>query len=635
MKKEFKNTPNNDVASDATSSNNTPAWLVSSTKYYWAIRNKNSTTNTPTKIFFNKEIAPGMLLIDPPFNNLLLDLQRSYIYLYDEYIRNPTTLRTLHNNVISFIKHINEKRLTDGINLVIELNQITEGDFIDYIKTYSIPKKVSDEIIEKINANLYSYSLPDWDCIAKEFGLSSKALSYLKHKIINSRNESIYAPIHCSMREYEDADITRPIDEIHLPNNKTISNFTANLDLLYLSADVQVNKFTFSANKILLTANNSFSDFQSERKTSIIPLETVIHLISSAIQFCKNYGPYLLNVIKEFDKKELELRRNYTDSSSQVKDRVFNSIKIPKELEKLNINCFGLKNEDSDRIGYCKRNSMSLVSAISLYYAAIYILITAFIATRKISVLCLKRNCFSVSIIDDLYDVTFQQAKTEDKKISRPIPELIYDFGLNLVEFSAYLEKRKDIFIDDDEGYLFTKFGLKQELQRHKEHTQKIATGISEDTLQIYLNMFSDWCECPVHDDKRWYCKSHQLRRTFSVLYFNVTDNAGLEELAWQLGNTSLEVSFGYAEIHPDEEWLEEAKKFLAIHAKTIIENNMSSEELIDLIKESESVSLKINLQLERVVYNAINKRIAETGEEVHFKRLDNGNIYFYFSNGL
>ena len=54
--------------------------------------------------------------------------------------------------------------------------------------------------------------------------------------------------------------------------------------------------------------------------------------------------------------------------------------------------------------------------------------------------------------------------------------------------------------------------------------------------------------------------------------------------------------------------------------------------EIQEIIKTSKEISMKLNLQIEGVVYEAINQRIAKTGEQVHFKKSAGNNIYFYFS---
>ena len=84
------------------------------------------------------------------------------------------------------------------------------------------------------------------------------------------------------------------------------------------------------------------------------------------------------------------------------------------------------------------------------------------------------------------------------------------------------------------------------------------------DSVIKWFDIFSDWIEVPVaEDDKRWYVRPHQLRRTFAVLFFNTFKKSLSTTLSWMFDHENLEVTMGYAESNSSPEWQEEARRFL------------------------------------------------------------------------
>ncbi len=79
---------------------------------------------------------------------------------------------------------------------------------------------------------------------------------------------------------------------------------------------------------------------------------------------------------------------------------------------------------------------MSVNMAIRLYTAAIWILIASFSAGRATSLRTLNRNCFVQSPVDGLFDIVMKIPKSSERleleKVHRPIPDLIYDYGLRV-----------------------------------------------------------------------------------------------------------------------------------------------------------------------------------------------------------
>ena len=623
-----------------------PSWILKKTEQYWQVYDHSSATTDHVHLYFNKEVADGFRLDEPVFSILRKELESAYLFWVEQgYVEKTNRLPSIHNNIIDFLYHANELRTQTNRNLILTLAQIQEEEFLAFIRCFGSSTEAVESILSIANSSDFIGTNANWKKLSESLPISRKEFSVIKSRIVKIRKPNFYQSTKSKKREFGQANESRGLEELHLPNLKTVRNITGDLDLLFYASSTQEFGLTFSPREVLSRNEDSiFHEFQSVRKTPVMPIETAFNLISNAAMYCYKYGESLLDYIKAIDiKLDNEKLRNdvKTLKSKEFQQTFFSSIAIPSELSDLKINCIGFKYEDTDNAMGFHRDGMSLYTAIELYFAAMYILLTSNSATRKLSINLLRRDCFNLSILDGLCELVFKQLKTrnarDSKIISRPIHSRVYDFGLQLIELSSYLESRHGINIPNAEGFLFTSF-LRKDLFttiniNQAKHTSP--NGVSDDFIQDSLDKFSDWCRTPLIEGKRWYCNSHQLRRTFAVLYFNLTNENGIEELAWMLGHDSLETTYGYAELHPTEEWLEEAKAYLARHASEIISKKHASQDIINIIKHSQSASLNISLQLEDIVYEAINQRIKETGEQVHFQKAESGELYFFFNKGV
>lgn len=611
-----------------------------------------STARNKTKrVFFNKNIGDDNLLTDKINRNILSDLKKCYDYsISKEIISRPYRISTINNTIIQFLLGVNEIRNNNFLLPIVTLSQITEDDFLSYLKSFQFTEEQFFLVVDELNKLEKKPTESDWDIILNKFPLQKKTASIIKSRLKNSKLSNIYKSERGSLKEYDDANISRSVYELLSVNIKSVQNITSEIDILYKSRSEQTNPITFSPYKSLGGTEGIcelFDKVQEDRKTSAIPVETAFHLISKSLSFQKKYSKSILIYIKEIDShyknKCSHLAQSTLLNNCFRRENFFKQITIPEELKELNITILGLEHEiKTFDGGNYYRKEMPLVIAIKLYIASMYILLSSFLATRSISIIFLKRNCFEQSPLDGLFDVIFKQAKSSRinslEYIFRPIPEVIFDHGIDYAEFSQYLEQRYNIYNEDEDGYLFTSFHKnKNIITRHFEpnHEESLEPShISNDFIIECLDLFSDWTESPLYEGKRWYPSRHQFRRIFAVLYFNFTDDCGLEELSWFLGHDSLEITFGYAEMNPSEEWMEEAIKSISERACCINDKIYADDDILELVTESKELSIKLNLQLEGIVYKAINERIKNTGEEVHFKKLVNNNIYFYFTNG-
>lgn len=625
-------------------------WIVNNpSETYWSVAKPGFSVNvdakTPKqhlmKITFKKEISPGTCLTDNLYSSLLDELKSCLINAFQNgSIQKPYQLQSICRNIISFVISVNEHRFKFSQQPILSFSQITEEDVIDFVKSFEIDAELFFTVVDEITSLAKTPEKEDWLSIKNKFSIRSKTFSIIKNRIVNSKNTVVYSSFNTTQKEFKDANIRRSIDEMHLANKKTVKNYICDINHLFYSSDNQSNAMKFSPYDLVGSdeyLSIIFSDFQRELKTAAIPLEVSLHLICESLKFQCNYGKYIFEYLKSIDHHYKNCTAHLCKSTLMKechrREKLFHEVVQPKELQNLKIKTLGLEKEPKDE------NHLSLTQAIYLYLASTYILLASFSATRELSLLLLKRNCFKQSPLDGLFDIVFKQQKSNTnnrlQEIFRPIPKPIYRLGIQYCEFSQYLENRYNIFHEDQDSYLFTNFHtIKKIITRHFSYSEYdlVANYVSSDLMQSILNYFSDWSSVPLIDGNRWYVSDHQFRRLFAVLYFNMTDEKGIEELSWFLGHEHLEMTFHYAEQNPTREWMDEAIISIAKRASSINKNISVDAEISNVINTAKEKCMKLNLQLESVVYQAINDRIKETGEQVHFERVDGKNIYFYFT---
>jgi len=608
-------------------------------------------SNTPkshlTKIIFSKAISSFGLLTDEIYCNILTDLKQCLLNTFENgSINKPYQLADINRDIISLILSTNESREINDLPPILALNQITEEDFFDFMQSFKITEEQFYSVIDELKLIKKHPTNQDWVNINSKLNLRSKTFSIIKLRICTSKNKEIYVSESSNEKKFNDANISRSIDELTQVNKKTVQTITSESNHLFSNSQDLKFPINFSPYESLGGEEGLamlFGTFQKEVKTAAMPLDTAFHLISQSMKFQRNYGLSLLTYLKAIDmhykNSTKHLKKSTLLKECNRRELLFLEVECPEELATLNIKILGLEHEIK-RSAH-SHNSISLANAIQLYLASMYTLLLAYLATREFSVLLLKRNCFERSPLDDLCDVKFKQQKSSTfnllQTIHRPIPSQIYDLGLQYCEFSQYLEQRYGIYHDDDESYLFTNFhNVKKLITRHfcPMDEDYIPEHLYPDLMQSCLNYFSDWSEVPVLDGKRWYATEHQFRRLFAILYFNLTNEEGIEELSWFMGHENLDMTFGYAEMNPSSEWMDEAAISISKRATNINENLNADKTINKIIKVAKEKALKLNLQLEDLVYQAINERINKTGEEVHFKRSNDKNIYFYFTEG-
>lgn len=604
----------------------------------------NHKTNVD-KMSFNILIAPGEYLLDDLWGPLLRDLRNSLLYLHVAgKITRPLRIRDVFRSAVSLIFHTNELRKMTAKRPVRSLEHIKFDDLKSYLLSFNVERSVFETTLEYILNNCEKKEDINWDLLKTNTKLTTRSFMSLKHKLtqhLNSNSEKYMSPRY--FREYPQANICKfDLDYDLAPSEKTISNAISQLEALNFARPAQQSKFQHSPMKLFSSGRTIFKLMTESTKTPLMPVNVALHSLSSALYFVRVYGQPLRQYLSDLNSAELRRIKDlgYAESTCEnhkreIQNYAFENTPPPECLTPLNITSWTQDNAKLDA-SYWK-DGMSMSVAVKLYVAAMWIILASFTAGRATSLHSLKRDCFKQSPVDGLFDLVLRIPKNSEKieleETHRPIPDLIFDYGLEFASLVCELEDRRGFSTNDSESYLFGAILSERSISayRYTQHDfYKAPLGYC--TIISSVELFQDWSGSPVINGKRWYPSTHQFRRLFAVLYFNFTDQLGLEELSWFMGHANMDQTFHYAEVSPTDEWLEEAELTIAkIGAR--LKSTIYGDDIVQNIVHKARQSRNVVTVLEDLVIDMIHEHKAKTGEEVRFRRIDGKNVFFYFTN--
>ncbi|MFS2263313.1 hypothetical protein [Vibrio vulnificus] len=620
-------------------------WLVS--KVGFDLPKNKHQIHHYRNISFAKSVSKDECLTDEGNKALLNDIRNSLLYLdVTGRITRPGRISDILITSTKLILHANELRALESKPKVRHLTHITWHDIEDYLLSFGVERPTFEITLETILSRWNSKEEIDWHILQQELGLTTRRFMTLQHKLLKCLKSKIdhFAPktINHYRPEYRNASDSKfEIDIDLFPSEKTISNEISKLEALYTSRPAQKYKFQHSTSSLISSSNSFFNALKQPQKTLTMPINVSLHALSCALKFCRNYGKHLRHYIRDLTVSEKEIISKFNchsrvpiKSTTLFKSNAYNATPIPQELMPLNITSWD--SETFENISPSElRSGMSVGAAILLYIASIWILTSSFTAGRMTSLLTLKRNCFKHSPIDGLFDISMRIPKSSERleleEVLRPIPDLIYDYGLEFAALACELEERRGYYANEEEVFLFGRI-----LSLHSyDATAQTKNAVykyplSDDTIKKAIYFFQDWSESPLINGRRWYPSTHQYRKLFAVLYFNFSEQEGLEELSWFMGHSSLEQTFHYAEISPSDEWIEEAESCIARRG-AILNQNINSDSTIKKIINQAREKSTVALILEPLIQTMINDHKKETGEEVRFYKIEGEDVFFYF----
>ncbi|CAK3493093.1 Site-specific integrase [Vibrio crassostreae] len=600
------------------------------------------------KLSFKRKIAPDKYLTDSENEAILTDIKNSLLYLTTTgKITRPKRLLEITTTATKLINHANELRHDKKKPLVRSLEHIKFKELKDYLLSFNVERAIFNKTLNLILKKWSSKSDIDWMLIKSEFGLTTRRLDSLKHKIIQYlKSEEIdgFSSQIDYKREYENANNREfDIDFNLFPSESIISNEISKLEALYTSRTAQRYKFQHSPMKIFSGGEAIFYDMVERIKTPLMPVLVSLHAISSALSFTRIYGASLRQYLSDLSKaeenriKELSIALSTSRNHNiEIKNHAFENVEIPSKIKSLNITSWG--GGDDTNLKYSElRNGMSVRTAVRLYTAAMYIQLASFSAGRSSSLQTLRRNCFVLSPIDGLFDLVMRIPKSSERieleEVHRPIPDVIYDYGLEFALLVCELEERRGFIGAEHELFLFgNALSYRSVSAARKDGGEICKYPLGNDYLNNSLHMFIDWSESPLIGEKRWYPSTHQFRRLFAVMYFNFSDEVGLDELSWFMGHSNLDQTFHYAEVSPDDEWIDEAEAAIA-RIGASLHKLINADETVRSIIDKARKSTSISAVLEPLVRRLIEKHKNKTGQEVRFYKIDKSEVFFYFIN--
>ena len=610
------------------------------------INSKNS-----RKLSFKKRISPNEYLTDRANEPLLTDIINSILYLnITGNISRSERISDIFNAMIHLIRHANEIRVMQGKASIRSLEMIKFHDVESYLSSFNVEMQVFEQALTLVIEREYSLESIKWNEIKNKLQLSTREFASLKHKLgkyLKSRHNILNKASHYTA-EYTNANSKDFDIEFDLsPSEKTISNEISKLESLYTSRTAQRYPFKHPVTEMLSDGSALFEQMTNSIKTSLIPVNIALHALSKALFFVRNYGPSIHELVKDLSISEKvsintlgitpsQVVRN----TSKIKSHAFNHTKISTSLSDLNITSWetegSFENIKHDQL----RKELSVGAVILLYVASMWIILASFTAGRKLSLTNLKRNCFQQSPIDGLFDIIMRIPKSSERfeleDTYRPIPDLIFDYGIEFASFVSSMEERQGYFFNEADVFLFGRilslhsydaFGHSN-TDTNEDPVHKYA--LSGETIYKAICFFQDWTESPLINGKRWYPSNHQFRRLFAVLYFSFSDESGLEELSWFMGHSSLEQTFHYAEVNPSDEWIDEAEATIASIGASLRQTINADKTITNIIGDARQSS-SIELVLEPLIRSMVDEHKLKTGQEIRFYKIDDKEVFFYF----
>lgn len=283
--------------------------------------------------------------------------------------------------------------------------------------------------------------------------------------------------------------------------------------------------------------------FKQKSRTPTIPISTALEYLDHSIAWVEYIGTELVSLKHQYDSELLKLM----EGTKSRKDHFANKISpiIPSSLSRklqdrgLEIKRYNANatNKSYDQV----RENLSIEEAVECLVAACFILIGTFTCKRISEILYLTRNS-SRPALDGGWELVFGLRKGSPVEslsmIGRPIPDIVNtaidilcDLAPNNITYQNNNPEKSPLFLN---SYKVNRSPIK-------------ATQRNRASIYKSLELFADVVQItPDKDNRRWYVRSHELRRFFAISYFWHDQFTGLPALSWFMGHTDPEQTFRY-----------------------------------------------------------------------------------------
>ncbi|WP_297460731.1 hypothetical protein [Ferrovum sp.] len=319
-------------------------------------------------------------------------------------------------------------------------------------------------------------------------------------------------------------------------------------DLLLPPVEIIYAQLTYSPDNV---ASNRFAT---------LPSQVVLNSVKNAIEFHLQYAEGLAFSLKNLLLKIQEKLANAnegarTSVAKLISPKEFSALLHP-QMQRIGVEKWTISKEKNyfDAL----RSNKGLGELLRIYYGSVQIVVSALMARRQTEIVNLKTD----SCLDESKRyLVFRKAKStrllEGRRVqvARPIDEIAVEMIEKLIEIHRlYIE----IGFTNKTGHLFDLVSMQNPTKMLPVH------GYHHGYAQNF-DLFCDYFETPLRDGKRFYIRTHQLRRFFALSFFWGSGFGGMDTLRWFMGHTDLQHLYHYITENTPGEVLRHAKsQFLA-----------------------------------------------------------------------
>ncbi len=300
----------------------------------------------------------------------------------------------------------------------------------------------------------------------------------------------------------------------------------------------------------------------------------------------KRFETYPSKNIFDILKKAIEFHYSYGESI------ISNCVKNIIDKDKIKNISYG-----KNHINYFERirNHESDYDLLKIYYGMVQFVIGALMARRQSELQSLK----VYECLDETKTfLLFNKSKSTKglyglrDNYKLPVDKLIVDMIENLQKIHKACNHN---------GFLFN-------IPNSSNH--KIPETTAKDQYNNRLDMFLDYIETPLIDNKRLYIRQHQLRRFFAMSFFWGSGFGSLDTLRWFLGHTDVKHVYNYITESVSGNVLNSVK------SNYIAENIHEYDNLLELIKTKYNTEIFDILDTDTLT-NYINEMLVENIIEI------------------
>jgi hypothetical protein len=311
----------------------------------------------------------------------------------------------------------------------------------------------------------------------------------------------------------------------------------------------------------IINAHLEYSpDNVASNRFATLPSQVVLDSVKNAIEFHLQYVEGLVFSLKNLllkiqEKLAVANEGARTSVAKLISPKEFSALLHP-QMQEIGVEKWTISKEKNyfDAL----RSNKGLGEFIRIYYGSVQIVVSALMARRQAEIVSLKTD----SCLDESKRyLVFGKAKStrllEGRRVqvARPIDEIAVEMIEKLIEIhEMYLE----MGFTKKTGHLFDVISL-------HNPTKMLSVLNYHHGYAQNLDLFCDYFETPLRDGKRFYIRTHQLRRFFALSFFWGSGFGGMDTLRWFMGHTDLQHLYHYITENTPGEVLRNAKsQFLA-----------------------------------------------------------------------